>query len=250
MSEVVDIWPLGIGTKLTLKAGCVLIRDGARHLLVDPGRFPDRDSLEQALAATAGIGVADLDVVFFTHLHFDHYDDLGFADVGRVALPAREMELVAELQAHRNDPERFGREIRARHDHVSGLFLRQFVRLAGDPRYDFASVSFRDRLWRVEGGAWLGPGVQVVDLPGHSVGHLGLELRSRWGRTVVAGDAVLSLEDWQQESPTHHLISFDAAAVQRTRRDLADFDCVIPGHGAWFAPSTGTELEHPEAPHG
>lgn len=242
MSERVNLVPLAVGTRLTLRAGCVLIEDGAERVLVDPGCFATRAQLERVLQACAGIGVADVTVLFFTHLHFDHYADLGFADVPRVLMPRREFEAVRELGGLRGDAVAYQARIEATHQRVSPVFMRQFLRLMDDPSYDFERVSFRPQLQLVAPGDRPTPNLRVIDLAGHSVGQVGLEMHSVHGRTAVAADAVLSAEDFRQPGIGHHLVVHDEAALLATRARLAQFDCVVPGHGAWFDPRTGRPL--------
>jgi glyoxylase-like metal-dependent hydrolase (beta-lactamase superfamily II) len=71
--------------RIPLACRCLLVRDGARHLLLETGigaffdptlrdRYgvvEDRHVLLESLAA-AGVAPADVDVVVLSHLHFDH----------------------------------------------------------------------------------------------------------------------------------------------------------------------------------
>lgn len=243
MSEPVRIVPLALGTRLTLKAGSTLLIDGARHVLVDPGCFQTRAALDAALDRAAGIGVADLDTVFFTHLHFDHYNDLGFADVPRVAMPRREANEVHTLMALSHDLAAYQGWIERTHEVVSPVFMRQFVHLRDDPRYDFARVSFRKRLELVEPGQWLTDRLHLIDLRGHSVGQIGIETRTAHGRTAVVADAALSAEDYRREGVDHHLVVHNRALLIESRARLAHMDCIVPGHGAWFCPRTGAVIQ-------
>lgn len=248
----VDLRPVAYGTKLTLKVGCVLVTDGAHRILTDPGCFRTRAELDDALMHSAGITLADIDTVFFTHLHFDHYFDLGFADVGEVAMPRADIAYFAQAGERRHDPQAFRRYIEDSYEYVAPVFLREFARVANDPRYDFANTSFADRLRLIEPGERLSANTEVVDLPGHSPGHCGLACTSQWGRTLIAGDAVLSLEEaLQPDSADYQLIYFDRAALLDTRRRCLDYDAVVPGHGRWFSPATRQLLTNPgETLHG
>jgi glyoxylase-like metal-dependent hydrolase (beta-lactamase superfamily II) len=243
VSEPVRITPLALGTRLTLKAGCTLLSDGGQHVLVDPGCFPSRGTLEAALRAAAGIGVADLHTVFFTHLHFDHYNDLGFSDLPRVAMPRREANEVQELSSRRHDLQAYRSRIESTHEVVSPVFMRQFLSLREDPRYDLARVSFRPRLALVEAGQWLTDRLRLIDLAGHSVGQLGLRTTTVHGDTAVVADAALSAEDYQRPGIGHHLVVQDSQRLLQSRARLAQHDCIVPGHGAWFHPRTGTRIQ-------
>lgn len=248
MSDAVRITPLALGTRLTLKAGCTLLSDGGRHVLVDPGCFPTRAALEASLQASAGIGVADLHTVFFTHLHFDHYNDLGFADVPRVAMPRREANEVQELMSRRDDLDAYRDRIHSTHDVVSPVFMRQFVALRNDPRYDLAEVSFRPQLVFVEAGQWLTDRLRLIDLSGHSVGQLGLRTTTVHGDTAVVADAALSAEDYLRPGVGHHLVVHDTSRLLESRARLVQHDCIVPGHGAWFHPRTGARIQPIEEP--
>ena len=242
MSDFVQIVPVALGTRLTLKAGCVLINDHGVRVLVDPGHFDTRARLEEALWHTAAIGLCDIDMVYFTHLHFDHYNDLGFADVPLVLMPRREKIAVDEFVALRGDLDAYETRIRAAHHSIAPVFMRQFLYMASDPRYDFDHVSFSQQLCLIDADKNITRNLKTVDLPGHSIGQLGLEMITRYGRTLVAGDAALSLEDYQQPDISHHLVVVDPDQLMATRSRLAEFDCVAPGHGAWFNPRTGQPI--------
>jgi glyoxylase-like metal-dependent hydrolase (beta-lactamase superfamily II) len=250
VSDFIQIISLACGTRLTLKAGCVLLRDGGVTILVDPGQFASRRELDAALMARAAITLADVDMVYFTHLHFDHYDDLGFANVPAVVMPQREVAEVVALMRLRHDTAAYEHRIRDSHEVLAGIFLRQFLRLKDDPRYDFDNVSFASRLRTVLPGERLTPHITTVDLPGHCIGQLGLQLPTQWGNTLIAADAVLSLQDYGAASFDHHLVVQHRASMQATRKRLAGYDCIVPGHGEWFCPatalpvSTQKELSH------
>lgn len=246
MSEQVDITPLAFGTKLTLKAGCVLIQDGGLSILVDPGHYGSRPVLDAALECAAGIRVADVDVVFFTHLHFDHYNDLGFSDIPRVVMPRKEKAAVESLSKFAFHIDMYSQNIRETHQKIAPVFMRQFLRFSNDVRYNFAKVSFRDRLVLADPGNYITPNVRTIDLAGHSVGQLGLDMTTQWGRTVVAGDAVLSFEDYCAGGIAHHLVVFDVEKLLAARQRLAKFNCIVPGHGAWFHPRTGQLARAPQ----
>jgi glyoxylase-like metal-dependent hydrolase (beta-lactamase superfamily II) len=239
---------MACGTRLTLKAGCVLLRDGGVTILVDPGQFASRRELDAVLMAKAAITTAAVDMVFFTHLHFDHYDDLGFADVPAVVMPQHAVAEVEALMRLREDAAAYERRIRDSHEVLAGIFLRQFLRLKDDPRYDFDRVSFASRLRTVAPGEHLTPRIATVDLPGHCIGQLGLAMPTQWGNTLVAADAVLSLEDYGAASFDHHLVIQHRAAMHTTRQRLAGYDCIVPGHGDWFCPATALPVSTEKEP--
>lgn len=240
----VRIHALGFGTRLTLRVGCVLLEDAGHRILVDPGHFDSKAELLQALRKHAGIGLADIDTVFFTHLHFDHYNDLDFSEVGEVLVSAEEMDFIdASARAGEGGDESYRGFIEAHYEFVSPMFMREFLRLYKDARYDFRRVSFADRMRRVRAHEHVTPNVRIVALPGHSPGLLGLTCETRWGDTLIAGDAVLSLADACGAEGETHLIWHRKDALLRTRAACMKFDVVVPGHGPWFCPATAQILD-------
>jgi glyoxylase-like metal-dependent hydrolase (beta-lactamase superfamily II) len=243
VSEMVSITPLGFGTRLTLRVGCVLLEDAGHRVLVDPGHFDSKAELQQALKEHAGLALADIDTVFFTHLHFDHYNDLDFSEVGEVLVSDEEMDFIdASAQAGEGGDESYRNFLNMHYEFVAPVFMRQFMRLYRDARYDFAHVSFADRMRRVNAGEYITPNVRIVALPGHSPGLLGLACVTRWGSTLVAGDAVLSREDMCSAEGEAHLIWHRKSWLERTRAACMQFDAIVPGHGPWFCPATARVL--------
>lgn len=239
----VGIHALGFGTRLTLRVGCVLLEDAGRRILVDPGHFDSKAELLQALQQHAGIGLAQVDTVFFTHLHFDHYNDLDFSEAGEVLVSAEEMIFIeASARAGADGDDSYREFIEANYEFVAPVFMRQFMRLYKDARYDFERVSFAAKMRRVQAGEYVSPNVRIVALPGHSPGLLGLSCTTHWGSTLIAGDAVLSLADACSEEGEGHLIWHRKTALQQTRAACMRFDAVVPGHGPWFCPATARVL--------
>lgn len=233
---------LSIGTRLTLRAGTCLVRVGADLTLVDPGGLGDEAALAAALAAL-GLSPGDVNRVFYTHLHFDHYAGTCFGgQVPEVVIPRVEYDFARRLYALRADRDACRAALGASHHRIAPVFLREFLRLAGDPRYDFDRPELTGRLRLATPGMRLAPGLTCVDLAGHCPGQLGLAARTALGETVIAGDAVLSLEDWQAPDLDHLLIIWERERLLAARARLAGVDCVIPSHGPWFRPADGRLL--------
>ena len=73
-------------------------------------------------------------------------------------------------------------------------------------------------------------GIELFPCPGHTYGHHGLLMDSRWGRLIVAGDAVMTQDFFDAEEGFHNCVDF-ALAAQSIRAIKAGADWVIPGHG-------------------
>ena len=88
---------LALGTRLTLRAGATLVVDGDTRIVVDPGPFQSLAELAAALHPH-GLTPADIDTVYFTHLHFDHYTPAAIPPgVRRVCIPAAERAFIDAL---------------------------------------------------------------------------------------------------------------------------------------------------------
>lgn len=110
---------------------------------------------------------ADIDVVFVGHLHFDHAG--GLCDVAGCDIHVQQDELDAA---------------RSGEDHA--VFADDF---AGDYR------------WRIHHGEYeLVPGVRAIATPGHTAGHMSLEIELPKGRPVIlCGDAADLVENIEEE---------------------------------------------------
>ena len=107
--------------------------------------------------ARMGLTPADVDVVFLSHLHFDHAG--GLCDV-------------------------CGREVHVQQDEL------QAAQAGQDPAY-FSGDLCGDYPWKVQHGEYeLVPGVRAIATPGHTAGHMSLWVELPKGAPVVlCGDA-------------------------------------------------------------
>ncbi|MCY4018171.1 MAG: MBL fold metallo-hydrolase [Chloroflexi bacterium] len=150
---------------------CLYINSGGTRILADVGfgaaGLPDSGGLIAALAS-AGLTPADIDIVYLTHFHGDHIAGL-MAEESPLEFPnARFITMAAEWQewmdrwADSNSPQERG----------------QFQRFA----------ALRQRFSFADAGDAVAPGVTVVDLAGHTLGHSGLLVES-------GGDRLLHVVD-------------------------------------------------------
>ena len=73
-------------------------------------------------------------------------------------------------------------------------------------------------------------GIHLFPSPGHTFGHHGLRMDTRWGRLIVAGDAVMTQDFFDAEEGFHNCVDFGLATQTiRTIKERAEW--VIPGHG-------------------
>lgn len=241
MSDRAEVFRLNRPSRFTLRVGATLIVDEDRRIVTDPGYFETLDELDAALRQAAGFGVDALTDVYYTHLHYDHYSPVLFALSGlRFHMPRAEYDFINELMTYRRDGEGFCAFLQATHDVIAPVFLRQFLNYANDPRYDLERIADGNQVELRQPGDAVSAHVKTVDLPGHCPGQLGLEIATRHGVCLLAGDAVICLDDFCAKDTHHHLIVHDREKLLASRQRVAAADFVIPGHGDWFDPSLQT----------
>lgn len=162
-------------TRWRLPCASFLFRLTERTLVVDTGTGPagafweDDYELEARLPFAlfeAGVAPDDVDVVFITHTHGDH---IGWNTdaAGDPTFPRARylMHPDAVLRARERSDE----------PHIARCFTPLFAREAVAP---------------VDGGTEIAPGVEVVPLPGHELGHAGLRVSSEGAEALLIGDAL------------------------------------------------------------
>ncbi|BBY17379.1 MBL fold hydrolase [Mycolicibacterium litorale] len=184
--------------RVHVAAGGLLVESSAATVLIDAGVGADRGALLDVLA-TAGRGPDDIDVVAFTHLHFDHAGR-AFAARHKTFPNARYVLSAAEWAPYAGGDLRGDRYTPA---HV----LRE---LAHTP------------LELISDGEEIVPRVHAIVTGGHTPGHTAYVITSRTGRRLIAfGDAFhipaqLAHPEWFSSADADH------AGVLAARRRLLD----------------------------
>jgi glyoxylase-like metal-dependent hydrolase (beta-lactamase superfamily II) len=174
------------GEQLRLTNNVTVIRRQRDLILVDAGAGPRHQPTAGKLAENliaAGIRPADITTVVLTHGHPDHL--WGVLDAGdnpiypnaNYVISGRELDLWADLNVLQTLPPALPKE-----------------RVVNGARNHLARIN--DRVRTVRDGDEIVSGLRVIETPGHTPGHIALELAGGDG-LVVAGDAI-----------THALISF------------------------------------------
>jgi N-acyl homoserine lactone hydrolase len=210
----------GVNTNVGLAAFCaVILIEGQdangklTRILVDPAHVGRRTFLWDALA-DRGLSAADIDMVVLTHAHWDHVQNIDVFE--HAPLYLHPDERLYSQRPHRND--------------------------WATPAWTGAMLE-RMNIREVTGGDELIPGVAVVDLPGHTVGSIGVTVQNEQGLSLITGDALhyasvaLTRENplvfW---NPDEALASIDHAV------QLADV--IYPGHDQAFRLTAGREIEY------
>ena len=167
------------GDQFQLVNNVVVIRRQSDLILVDAGTGPRHQPTAGKLAENlraAGIQPADVTTVVLTHGHPDHL--WGILDAGdnpiypraSYVVSAREWGLWADPDVLQKLPAGLPRE-----------------RIVNGAQSHFARI--RDKVRMVRGGDEIVSGMRVLDTPGHTQGHISLELAGGDG-LVIGGDAL------------------------------------------------------------
>jgi glyoxylase-like metal-dependent hydrolase (beta-lactamase superfamily II) len=195
---------------VTLPATPVVLRDGSETVLVDMGTGglfgPSSGKLLESLAA-AGIDPASITKVMFTHAHGDHL--FGATRDGALQLPGAAYAIGAAEWDFWMNPAIFDQLPAEMHDFARGA---QANLTAIEP-----SVT------RLKAGDTLSPGLAVIDTPGHTPGHMAIEIAGGDG-ALVLGDVIPSVlvhfahPEWRFGFDT---VPEQATATRRTVLDHA-----------------------------
>lgn len=196
--------------RLLLTLGGFLIETGDQKVIVDLG-FGDLtvpfDAVDGVFRGgkllsslrKAGVQPADVDVVFYTHMHLDH---VGWtAQNGTLTFPnARHVVGDGEFEFWQgvSDPD-----------------------LAGvGPNPDAVLAPLLNRIKSVSDGATVAPGVNVLASPGHTPGHCSAVVSSGQSRAIILGDVMhcpLQLSD----GDLRIIFDVDPDTAARTRDHIA-----------------------------
>jgi glyoxylase-like metal-dependent hydrolase (beta-lactamase superfamily II) len=174
------------GDQIQLTNNVAVIRARSDVILVDAGAGPRHQPTAGKLTAnleSAGIQPADVTTVVLTHAHPDHLwgvlgaDDKPMYPNASYVISARELEVWSDPDVLRSLPT-----------------VLQQDRIVSGARNHLTRI--RDKVRTVRGGDEIVSGVRVLDTPGHTQGHISLELAGGDG-LLIGADAL-----------THALVSF------------------------------------------
>jgi len=172
-------WKGEAGRKIWNPVYCFLVETGDSRVLVDTGLCDEaragkyhhacekRGCLEvhEHLRRKLDMAPESIDAILFTHLHWDHVQNMKAFPNARYIAPRAEIEM-----AYNPLP----------------LYYRSYESpvLGIEPAY--AGCSFEI----VEGECELLPGLTMFPTPGHSVGHMSVSVATSAGDVVICGDAI------------------------------------------------------------
>jgi glyoxylase-like metal-dependent hydrolase (beta-lactamase superfamily II) len=185
-----------------------LIKAGGINILFDVGEYQQRFVVRRRLNEL-GLTPQDIDIVVLSHLHWDHA--LNFEMFSSAQFVVRQVE---EHAAHKNPP-----------------------RDSATPAFLYASLHQAVHLIDPDSVTWP-TAVDVLDVPGHTVGHVSLKVATPVGSVVLAGDACPNAEAMMTGNPDPVFYDRELAlsSLERIRRASR---IVVPGHGPAFYTDNG-----------
>jgi len=179
-------------------------------ILVDTGGsvpHPDkwqpfvRNADEELDAALAKIGadIGDIDIVLFTHLHWDHASNNRFFPNARFIAQKTEVNLI-----------------------------RSAEELTGYERELAAATEYET----VDGDAEIVPGIYVVLAPGHSRGLQVVLVDTTDGKYMITGDIVPRFNNWTSvpKIPNGSYEDMDAMLLSYKKLESLGINRILPGH--------------------
>lgn len=178
-----------------------LVEDGGRRILIDTGpagSIGQTGALPRALA-TLGLRPAQIDAVIVTHMHQDHMG--GLVAGGTQNYPNAELHIDRRDVVHWTDPAR-----------RSGApdYLQTSFRMAEEV------VRLYPKLQAIDGQREILRGVSIVDLTGHTPGHIGVRIADAGQSLIMVSDMLFPVVH-PQATDVAFLFEQDRAAAQAMR---------------------------------
>ncbi len=192
-------------------ATCTLIRTDEGNILVDPAL--KAEELTKALLDRTGLHPEQIDLIYVTHRHEDHW-------MGTEAFPQARL-LMAEDDC---------------------VFLQKTAHVFSEEQQT------QIRRFEPMGEGEIAQGICTVALGGHTKGLRGLLMDAPEGKVLITGDAVMTREFYQAQEAFYYSVDpYQAACSVHDTVGMADV--IVPGHGTPFLPKAWPAREMtPEPP--
>jgi len=180
-----------------------LIEQGDKKILFDTGSYNVRPLLLEELKKR-GLSPEDIDLVFISHVHYDHIVNADLFAASELLISEKDLEYAME-----------------------GGYLE-----AGDHYVPVGVIGLlKDRLRTMVEGEYVSEGVKALLLPGHTPGNMELLLEEEG--VLFAGDGVKNAWEFVHAVPPAPVYS-KAAALETYKRVRSYGEIVYPGHDRPF----------------
>lgn len=215
------------GLELATNLNATLIREEGRTILIDGGARdlfgPSFGFVPEALSAL-GVTLDQIDTLVATHLHADHIAGFLTAE-GEPVFPKAQLVLPEAEQTFWSDDSHFSGRFAAAKDFA--LLAQSLLR------------AYAGRLEAVVPGAEIAPGLSMLDLPGHTPGHMGWRLERDGASLIHVGDIVHVPALQLAEPDIAITFDIDPDTARATRKRLLE---ELVSEGTLF---TGGHFLHP-----
>ncbi|MBI3965782.1 MAG: MBL fold metallo-hydrolase [Chloroflexi bacterium] len=180
-----------------------LVRTGKHNIIVDAAHYGRRNLMDEGIRKL-GLRPEDIDILFLTHLHWDHMQNVDLFPNATIYTHPREFEYV-----HNPKPSDW-----ATMRYVPGALAGREIK-------------------QVTEGHQIADDVRVIETPGHTIGHMSLIVETSAGRTGIIGDALPNARTTLARMP--YLIIYDKqAARESAEKIVASCDVFYCGHDRPF----------------
>jgi glyoxylase-like metal-dependent hydrolase (beta-lactamase superfamily II) len=162
-----------------LQINTILVNTGDKLVLIDAGcgvdKFQNTNGRLLGNLASAGYAPGDIDMILFTHCHFDHLWGISDGKNASLLFPSAEFVASETEVAFWSDPE------------LPGKVSAKQQPLVTQANLKLASP----RLRLIKAGAEVAPGVTTFDTAGHTPGHMSVHISSGREEMLLTGDVVV-----------------------------------------------------------
>jgi glyoxylase-like metal-dependent hydrolase (beta-lactamase superfamily II) len=165
-----------------LQINTILVNTGDKLVLIDTGcgvdKFQNTNGRLFGHLASAGYAPGDIDMILFTHFHFDYPWGISDSKNASLLFPSAEFVASEAEVAFWSDPGLPGKVSAKQRPLVTQTNLK------------LASP----RLRQIKAGAEVAPGVTTFDTAGHTPGHMSVQISSGREEMLLTGDVVADPE--------------------------------------------------------
>ncbi len=198
-----------------------VLRNEARTIVVDTG-FSPRGGASRGRTQLAGVGelfvavgvdAAEGPPVVLTHAHYDHAGNLDLFSSSPVLMAAKELEFWSGRHANRT----------LFHHSVDDENLAHLQKIRAEGRLELFERSYA-----------LAPGIDLLEVGGHTPGQTVVVVKTRDGPVLLASDAVHYYEELERDMPFSSVADlvemYAAFDTVRSLLDAGDARYLVTGH--------------------
>jgi glyoxylase-like metal-dependent hydrolase (beta-lactamase superfamily II) len=193
-----------------LQINTILVNTGDKLVLIDAGcgvdKFQNTNGRLLGNLASAGYAPGDIDMILFTHCHFDHLWGISDSKNASLLFPSAEFVASETEVAFWSAPDLVGK-VSAKQQ---PLVTQANLKLASP------------RLRLIKAGAEVAPGVTTFDTAGHTPGHMSVHISSGKEEMLLTGDVVVDTAIGFQHPEWAFGFDLDVPQATKARKAFLD----------------------------